>query len=153
MSQALEAWFAQTVRANSAITNLIGKDSNNIPAVFPYHQRDADENVPYPHITFARFGDITERGVFQDDSNFSTIMDGPRWAVCVWSKESLDEAYPIYNLLDKMLRGPGASVASQYFSSYKVRRTHLRDDLFDDTAKAYHIHSEYSIWVANVAPV
>jgi hypothetical protein len=147
MSQAFEAWIQQTFSADSVIAGLVGKDSNGLPAVMPYHARDTDENLMYPHVTYARFGDITERGVFQDSPIFSTAMDGPRVALCVWSRNDIQEAYTVYNRIDQLMRGPAALVASTYFSSYKIRRTHLRDDLFDETAKAFHIHSEYSLWV------
>jgi hypothetical protein len=154
MSQVLQASLIQEILATSAITSLLGEDSSGIPAVFPYHYRDKDERVPYPHVTVARFGDITERGIFQEHEIFATTMDCPRIAVCVWSTNSTDEAYDIYNMVDySILRGPNANLSSQYFSIYKVRRTHLRDDLFDETAKAYHIHSEYSIWIQNFAHI
>lgn len=146
MSQVLQASVIQKFSNDPTILTMIGKDSSSNPAVFPYHQRDADERVPYPHITIARFGDITERGIFQDGSN-STIMDGPRIAICVWSLVSLDEAYNLYNAADILLRGNNANISSQFFSTYKIRRTHLRDDLFDNTSKAFHIHSEYSMWL------
>ena len=146
MSQALEAQLIQTFIARTSVAAAVGKDSSGNPAIFPYHQRDVDENVPYPHVTIARFGDL-ETAKFQDDTTLATIMDGPKFAICVWSHRSIDEAYTIYNMLDTVLRGPGSNIASSYFSIYKVKRTHLRDDLFDVTARAYHIHSEYSAWL------
>lgn len=149
MSQVLESRMIQIFSADPTVLAAIGKDTNGNPAIFPYHQRDVDERVAYPHITIARFGDITESGKFQDSPDLAMAMDCPKVSLCVWSTRSLDEAYPIYNAVDSLMRGAASNVSSQYHSIYKVRRTHLRDDLFDTTAKAFHIHSEYAMWIRN----
>lgn len=145
MSLELQTWLVDTLIGDTNITSKVGKDTSGVPAIFPYHHSDADERVPFPHITFARFGSRRTTNPFQEQqqSGLATQFDDPQFAVCVWSTISVDECWRIYRLIDGHLRGPGNSVANSYFSSWTINRTTLRDDLFDKDVMAYHLHSEY----------
>jgi len=142
MSWELQTWLVDTLIADSAITALVGADSAGTPAIFPYHHSDADEIIPYPHITFARFGSRAQHMPFDERPEWASLMDNPRIAVCVWSTQTIDECWPIYKLIDGILRGP-AGASNAYFGAYTVKRTALRDDLYDEDVHAYHLHSEY----------
>jgi hypothetical protein len=148
MSQLFQAWFVNTAQSNTSIAALLGKDSTGAPAVFPYHGSDADPNVPFPHITLANFGSATERGMFDDSPLHATRVEGFKLAVCVWSRTTVDECHAIYNLVDDMLRGPSANPNNVgHFTTYGLKRISKRDDLWDDKLLAYHLHSEYVVWV------
>lgn len=148
MSQELTSFLINTFAANAKIAANVGKDSNNNLAIWPYHYRDTDAEVPFPHITISRFGSTTEQGPFQEVAEYATVMDNPRIAICVWSRNSIDECWLIYKVIDAMLRGQAATqIADSTFGIYRIRRTSLRDDLWDDNQKAYHLHSEYSTWL------
>jgi hypothetical protein len=134
-------------RANTQLVKLLGKNTDGISAIFPYHHRDEDERIPYPHLTFARFNNTSETDPFQGVPEFAISMDNPRMAVCVWSKNSVDECWKVYRIVDTMLRGPGVNMSNQYFGAYRCARTTVRDDLFDEELKLYHLHSEYKVWL------
>ena len=148
MSQPLTAFLINAFVANADIIDKVGKDSAGNLAVWPYHYRDTDAEVPFPHVTVSRFGSTTEEGKFQEDPIYETKMDNPRIAVCVWGRNSVDENYAVYNVLDAMMRGQAATqIADSTFGIYRIKRTNLRDDLWDDNQAAYHLHSEYSCWL------
>jgi hypothetical protein len=136
------------MQTNTALTALLGATKSGIPAVFPYHHKDVDEEIPLPHVTVCRFGDTDQMDRFHQ-TEFAGAMDNPRIAICVWSFESVDECWRIYRLIDPMLRPYPTTtlpnVSNQYFGAYKIKRTTCRDDLWDAALKAYHLHSEYSI--------
>lgn len=149
MSREVETWAINTFAADSAIAAMVGHNSAGMPAIFPYHYRETDERIPYPHITVARFGQVTEHRNF-GETEFAGGMDDPRLSFCTWSTNSIEECWQLYRLMDKYLQpsfaNPNPQICNQYFSSYgTIKRTLLRDDLFDEVAKAYHIHSEYHI--------
>jgi hypothetical protein len=135
--------------ANDTLTNMLAKDGNNIPAIFPYHHRDTDARTPYPQVTLTRFGSSGDMRGFSGSQHggLTTKMDDPRMAICVWSTVGIDECWKIYRLIDDMLRGDSAQVSNSYFGSYRINRTVVRDDLFDATVNAFHLHSEYSAWI------
>jgi hypothetical protein len=153
MSQPFQAWLIQKIQANTALAAILGQDSNGNPAVFPYHSTDgaANENIPFPHVTVAQFGSPSNTDFLDDDPLNSTRWEGSRIAVCVWSKTSVDELYAIYNKVDNLMRGPSANPDSSLFSLYGLKRNMKRDDLFDDTFEAYHLHSEYTAWIRKSA--
>jgi hypothetical protein len=144
MSFELQTEIVNVLMNDVGITGKVGKDTAGVPAIFPYHHRDADARVPYPHITIARFGNRAEHWYFDEMTleGLTTKMDNPRIAICVWSTNSVNECWRIYRLIDGHMRGP-SQFSNQYFSSYTLKRTALRDDLFDNDAKAYHIHAEF----------
>jgi hypothetical protein len=145
MSLELQTWLVNTLIADSKIIAMVGADTSGVPAIFPYHHSDADERIPFPHITFARFGSKRTMNAFQEQkqSGLTTQYDDPQFAICVWSTNSVDECWRVYRLIDGHLRGPGNNIANQYFSSWSCHRTTLRDDLFDKDVNAFHLHSEY----------
>lgn len=155
MSRELTTWMIDEFVANQTLVNMLAKDSAGIPAIFPYHHRDADERVPYPQVTLTRFGSSGDmRGFSGSNAGGLTVqMDDPRMAICVWSTIGVDECWRIYKLIDNMLRGDGVNIANTYFGAYRINRTVVRDDLWDDDVKAFHLHSEYSAWtmLTNIA--
>lgn len=148
MSQDLTAWMVNAFESNVKLAPMIGKTSDGNLAVFPYHHRDTDDQVQYPHITIARFGSKGINSALEASTHFPTLMDNPRMAVCVWSRNGVDECWDIYKICDALLRGINAlTIASPTFSFYQISRDSIRDDLFDDQQKAFHLHSEYSGWL------
>ena len=148
MSQDLTAWMVNAFESNAKLATVVGKTSNGDLAVFPYHHRDTDDQVAYPHITIARFGSKNNMGAFDAAPMYATRMDNPRMTLCVWSRNGVDECWDIYKICDALLRGEYAlNIASPTFSFYQISRDSIRDDLFDDQQKAFHLHSEYSGWL------
>lgn len=135
--------MVQGFRGNSSLTALLGVDTSGIPAIFPYHYRDVDARVPYPHLTLARFGNVGDQDKFGEVQEITTLHDSVRFVLCVWSTKSADELWPIYKIADGMLRGSGVNYQNSYFRGYRIHRTSCRDDLFDQDANAYHLHAEY----------
>lgn len=152
MSYELASWFVTSVKANAAITALLGKDSDGNPSVFPYHSRTTDQQPPFPKLTFARFGSLS--GDRFNGTPFANLMDHPRFAVCVWSQDNIETCWRIYRLVDAMLRGPTLlPIANQFFGAYKASRSLVRDDLFDTQLNSFHLHSEYGMPVQTLVGV
>jgi len=148
MSQDLTAWMVNAFESNVKLQKIVGQTSDGNLAVFPYHHRDTDEQVPYPHVTIARFGSKSSMAAFDQQANFATVMDNPRMTVCVWSRNGVDECWDIYKICDALLRGRYAlPISNAAFNFYQISRDSIRDDLFDDQQKAFHLHSEYSGWL------
>jgi hypothetical protein len=155
MSLVLLGWLRDNILSypvagstTDAITSLLGTTADNTPSVFPYHHREV-ENAAYPQVTFARFGSI---GVDRfGHTDYATIMDDPRFTICVFDQKNIEKCYPIYKLIDRLLRGPHAKIADATFGAFQVVRSHYRDDLFDETTKSFHLHSEYRCWIQEAA--
>lgn len=146
-----EEWMVAQFLADATLLSLVGRDTDNQPAVYPYHYQSQDERVPYPHLTFARFGtaDPGNTSLFQSSQYLSVQMDSPKFALCAWSTNSLQEADALYSAAQLVLQGPNATTAtSSLFGQYQLKRTLYRNDLYDDDAKAYHVHAEYRIWIS-----
>lgn len=141
----VESWLVSTLQSNSALVALLGKDTANNPAIFPDEMLDPDERVPYPIITFSRIGDAGSLAMFYDQPELAGQIDWPRIAIRCWSSQTRDAAYRIWKLVDAMLVGMQATkFASVYFTGYKIRRTVLRDNMYDRDARAYFVYSEYA---------
>jgi hypothetical protein len=145
MSYPLIAALNAQLGANTALTAVLSTipGTNNTPAIYPYHHRDI-ENPTYPLITIATFGQGMGSSRFDDSQATMGRFERPRLAICVWSTKDIDEAYAIYQQINPLR---GTSVQSIYVSSWRMDRTLFRDDLFDQDASAYHLHSEWLSWV------
>ena len=153
MSFELASWMVTTFKANLAITALLGKDADGNPSVFPYHSRATDQPPPFPKLTVARFGTASVTDKF-NGTPYANLMDHPRVAVCVWSQDNIETCWRIYRLVDAVLRGPAPmNIANTYFGSYQPKRSIIRDDLFDQTLNAFHLHSEFAMAVQTLAGV
>lgn len=143
----VESWLASTFNGNSTLVALLGKDSAGNPAIFPDVMLDPDARVPYPHLTYTRINSVGALARFEDQIDTQATMDDPRLAICAWSQTSKDEAYHVWSLADKMLRGATrVRFSNPYFSGYKIRLSLLKDNLYDRDARAYHCHAEYAMW-------
>ena len=138
---ALTAQLSANATLKAGLSTIPG--TNNTPAIYPYHHRDVD-NPTYPLITLAVFGQGMGCSRFDDSQATIGRFDRPRLAICVWSQKNIDEAYSIYAQINPLR---GTSVQSMYVSSWRMDRTLFRDDLFDQDANAYHMHSEWMTWV------
>ncbi len=145
MSYALEVYLTGAFQANAQLIALLGARSDGKPAVYPYHHRDVTDPA-YPCITIARFGTKIDSGIFSD-TIYATMMDAPRIAVCAWAKTSVDDAVAVITIARNMIRTPAFNPGNTYFAGFKLTERSYRDDLFDDTISAYHVHCEFDGWV------
>jgi hypothetical protein len=145
MSYPLQVYLTQLFQANAALIALLGQRSDGKPSVYPYHHRDVT-NPTYPLITIARFGTRVNSNIFSD-SMYATMMDAPKLAICSWSKNDVDEAVAVITVIRNIIRPTSFAPGNTYFAGYKLTEQSYRDDLFDETISAYHVHCEYSGWL------
>jgi hypothetical protein len=148
MSFEFQSWLVGVLKGTPAITSLVGQDSDGNYSIFPYHSKIGDVQPNFPKVTVARFGSSGP-----DRFKHDTSMDYPRIAVCVWSQDNIETCWRIYRLIDPLLRGQNVNISNQYFGAWEATRTTVRDDLFDQDLKAFHLHSEYAIPVQTTAVV
>lgn len=145
MSYALQVYLTNAFQTSAALTTLLGTRSDGKPAVYPYHHRDVTD-PSYPLITIARFGSKIDTNKFSD-TIYATMMDGIRIAICAWSKNDVDESIAVITIVRNLIRDPSFAPGSAYFAGYKLTERTYRDDLFDTTISAFHVHCEYDGWV------
>lgn len=145
MSYTLQVYLTQMFQANAALAALLGSRSDGKPSVFPYHHRDIT-NPTYPLITIARYGSKVNNAMFSD-TMYATMMDAPKLAICSWSLDDVDEAVAVMTIIRNTIRPPSFAPGNAYFAGYKLTERSYRDDLFDESISAYHVHCEYDGWV------
>jgi len=145
MSYPLEVFLTQSLQSNADLVALLGQRADGKPSVYPYHHRDVT-NPMYPLVTIARFGSKINGEMFSD-TMYATMMDAPRIAICAWAKNDIDEAVAVITIIRNWIRAPTFAPGNQYFAGFKFTERSYRDDLFDTTISAYHVHTEYDGWV------
>lgn len=148
MSREVVSWMITGFQSNAALVALVGADLNGNPAIFGDRARTNGQFPPFPHLTVSRFGSLRGLALFDEQIETAGQFDCPRIAVSAWAQETKDQAYQVYTMAEQMLLGTSAlPFVNQYFSGYKIVRTAMRDDLFDDRAQAYHITGEFGLWL------
>lgn len=147
MSYAFNAALVAQLSADGPLTALLGTDPDaGGPAIYPYHYQSI-QNPVYPLLTVCRFGDGLNADRFQE-SDYADVMDNPKIAICAWNKTTLDKAIAIIERIETLLKGKCVTPTA-YVSSYPMKRTARRDDIFDTVAQAYHVHTEWKVWTQN----
>lgn len=145
MSYPLQAYLTTLLGNDTIIKAMVGQQPSGRVSVFPYNHRDVIDPV-FPLITIARYGTRVDQNKF-DETQYATIMDAPKIAICVYDKTSIDMPWAIYRRIRTLLVGPNVHVGNQYFDCYKLRETLIRDDLYDQNDATFHLHAEYETWV------
>lgn len=146
MSYAIQVGIVAALQADPTIQGLVPKDADGKPSIYPYHARTAVDMV-FPIVTVARFGNPPNENRFTESDIAWYTMRGAKLAICIWDKNNIDTCHAIFERVLALLLDPNTpALGSQYISYYKFRRTLMRDDLFDTSIDAYHLHSEWEVW-------